>query len=421
MSRLISLSLLTVLCSGIVPLYGADWRQFRGPGGQGKSDETSLPQAWSAKENLSWQADLPGPGGSSPIVVAGRVFVTCYTGYGLQPNEGEQQTLRRHLLCFDRATGKQLWQRSFEPKLPEHAYRGEGAYHGYSSSTPGSDGERLYVFFGKSGLFCFDLAGKLIWEASAGDGIHPSWGSGCSPLLSGDLVIVNASAESGALVAFDKRSGREVWRAGGIQSSWNTPLLVTTEQGGTELVVSIQARLLGFDPADGRKLWDADGIHRYVCPSVVADKGVVYAIGGGHTSLAVRAGGKGDVTDSHVLWRQKRGSNVSSPVLHQGHLYWANARGGVVYCQHAETGKVVYQQRLEPRPGRFWASATLADGKIYYVSQHQGTYVVAAQPEFKLLAHNRIEGDESRTNASIAVSDGRLYLRSDQSLYCIGQ
>ena len=420
MLRSLAVALLVLSLAGPAIVSGAEWRQFRGPGGLGKSAETSLPEKWSSEQNLSWQVDLPGPGGSSPIVVAGRVFVTCYTGYGLKPNEGDPGELRRHLFCFDRMTGKQLWHRSFEPRLPEHAYRGEGSYHGYSSSTPSSDGERLYVFLGKSGLFCFDLEGKLIWEASAGDGIHSSWGSGCSPLVSGKLVIVNASAESGSLVAFDKVSGREVWRAGGIQSSWNTPLLAKTSRGATELVVSIQARMLGFDPVSGRKLWDADGIHRYVCPSVIAHEGIVYAIGGGHTSLAVRIGGQGDVTDSHVLWRQKRGSNVSSPVFHEGHLYWADARGGVVYCQHAKTGEVVYQQRLEPRPGRFWASATLADGKIYYVSQHQGTYVVAAQPEFSLVAHNRLEDDDSRTNASIAVSDGKLFLRSDQRLYCIG-
>jgi outer membrane protein assembly factor BamB len=152
---------------------------------------------------------------------------------------------------------------------------------------------------------------------------------------------------------------------------------------------------------------------------VVAHDGVVYAIGGGHTSLAVRAGGRGDVTRTHVLWRTKKGSNVSSPIYHDGHLYWASESGGVVNCQEAATGKFVYQQRLSPASGLIYASPVLAEGKLYYVSQKGGTYVVAASPKFQLLAHNVFADDKSRTNASVAASDGQLLLRSDQYLYCI--
>src|SRR2546423_15645267 len=119
-----------------------DWAQFRGPGGQGTSGESGLPVKWSARENIVWQADLPGPGASSPIVAGDRVFVTCYSGYGLEPNKGDQKNLRRHLLCFDRRTGKGLWKQEFEPKLPEHNYQGEGSYQGYAGSTPTTDGEQ---------------------------------------------------------------------------------------------------------------------------------------------------------------------------------------------------------------------------------------------------------------------------------------
>jgi outer membrane protein assembly factor BamB len=153
---------------------------------------------------------------------------------------------------------------------------------------------------------------------------------------------------------------------------------------------------------------------------VVAHQGVVYAIGGGHTSLAVRAGGRDDVTKTHTVWRLGKGSNVSSPVYHDGHLYWASDSGGVVYCQEAATGKIVYEQQLDPRSGLIYASPVLADGKLYYVSQRKGTYVVAANPDFKQLAHNVFEDDSSRSNASLAVSNGQLLLRDDQYLYCIG-
>lgn len=410
---------LAAFASCVTRLDAADWTQFRGPGGLGISAETSVPTTWSSTENVVWQVDLPGPGASCPIVVGDRVFLTSYTGYGVDPAAiGEPKDLRRHLLCFDRATGKERWTKTFEPRLPEHGYQGEGAYHGYAAGTPATDGERLYVFFGKSGVFCFDLDGNEKWHTLVGDGTS-GWGSGTSPVLYKDLLLVNASVESGSLLGLDKLTGKEVWKAGGVRSSWNTPLLLEAEKR-PEVVVSIEGRLLAFDPAKGTALWNADGVHRYVCPSVVAHAGVVYAIGGGHTALAVRAGGEGDVSGTHTVWKEKKGSNVSSPVYHDGHLYWASDSGGFICCQNAATGETVYQQRMEPSPERIWSSPVLADGKLYFVSQHKGTYVVAAKPKYELLSHNVFEDDDSRTNASPAISGGRIYLRTDRRLYCIG-
>jgi outer membrane protein assembly factor BamB len=401
------------------PTSGGDWVQFRGPGGQGISDEKSLPVKWSSTENIAWQVDLPGPGASCPIVVKDRVYITSYTGYGLAAAVGEQKDLHRHLLCFDRATGNPIWKKEFEPKLPEHQYQGEGSYHGYAASTPASDGERLYVFFGKSGVFCFDLNGRELWHVSVGDGLN-GWGSGCSPILHGNLLIINASIESGALVALDKMTGSEVWRQKDIRSAWNTPIIAAGKDR-TELIVSTEPRLMSFDPANGTPLWNADGVHRYVCPSVVAHDGVVYAIGGGHTSVAVRMGGSGDVSSTHTVWKHSKGSNVGSPVYLDGHLYWVHDENGTVCCQNAATGETVFQERLEPRPGRIWSSLVLADGKLYIVSQKDGTFVVAAKPKFELLAFNKFEGDDSRTNASPAVHNGQLLLRTDRRLYCIGK
>jgi len=399
---------------------GAEWSDFRGPHGLGISTETGLPVRWSSDQNIVWKTKLPGPGTSSPVTAGDRIFLTSYTGYGLDDkNPGEMADLRRHILCIDRKSGKVLWTKEFRPELPEHKYAGEGSYHGYSSSTPVTDGERLYVFFGKSGVYCFDLDGKELWHASVGKGTD-RWGSAASPVLYKDLLIVNASVESGQLVALDKMDGKEKWRAGGISSAWNTPLLVKPPSGDMELVVSIENLLVGLSPETGKELWHADGIHRYVVPSVVADNGVVYAIGGGHTSVAVKAGGRGDVTKTHVLWRVSTGSNVPSPIYHEGYLYWASDNGGTIRCQDAATGKFKYEKRLEPASGLIYASPVLADGKIYFVSQKKGTYVVAAKPEFELLAHNVFQDDGSRTNGSLAVSNGQLLLRSDEYLYCIG-
>jgi outer membrane protein assembly factor BamB len=224
--------------------------------------------------------------------------------------------------------------------------------------------------------------------------------------------------ESRSLVALDKMTGEEVWRAKGIGSSWNTPVLVPGTDK-TELVVSISNHVVSLNPDTGEELWRAEGVHRYVCPSVVFHDDVVYVIGGGHTSLAVRTGGSGDVTKTHGLWRLNKGANVSSPIYYKGHLYWTRD-GNIVCCQNPATGEMVYEDRLKPSSGTIWSSPVLADGKLYYVSQRNGTFVVAAQPKFELLAHNKFEDDDSRTNASPAVGNGQLLLRTDKNLYCIG-
>ncbi len=161
--------------------------------------------------------------------------------------------------------------------------------------------------------------------------------------------------------------------------------------GSSELVVSVagrpEGRIVGFDPKTGNELWRSRGIpDGYVCPSVVAHDGVVYAIGGRrNTALAVRAGGRGDVSDSHILWTTNKGSNVSSPVYYEGHLYWVHENQGLAYCLDAKTGETVYAERLAPRPGLVYSSITAADGKLYAVSQHNGAYVLAAKPQFELL------------------------------------
>jgi hypothetical protein len=305
---------------------------------------------------------------------------------------------------------------------------GNNSWHGYASSTPASDGRRLYVFFGASGVYCLNLAdGAEVWHAEVGSKTA-GWGSGNSPVLFEDLLIVNASVESDALIALNKQTGEEVWRVGRVRGARNTPIVVPTPDGGAELIVSTagnpEGSIIAFDPKTGTELWRCRGIPDggYVCPSVVAHEGVIYAIGGRrNTALAVRAGGRGDVTDSHVLWRTGKGSNVSSPVYHQGHLYWIHERQGIAFCLDAKTGETVYQERLDPRPGVVYSSITAADGKLYAVSQHNGTYVLAAKPEFELLAHNAFADDDNRANASLAVHAGQLLLRNDRYIYCIGR
>jgi len=398
----------------------SDWPQFRGPTGQGTSAAKGLPLTWSLKENVVWQVELPGAGTSTPIVIGSRVFVTCYSGFAVpgQPR-GNMDDLQLHVVCLDRADGKKLWTKEIAPKLPEQGKIREE--HGYASSTPAADGERIYCFFGKTGVIAFDHEGRQQWHTEVGVGVN-GWGSAASPVLFGDLVIVNASVESGALVALDKKSGKDMWRTSGIRESWNTPILVGIEGGKTELVVAIMGKVLGLDPASGEQLWScATDIGWYMVPSLVAHEGIVYCIGGRTGGgLAVRAGGRGDVTRSHRLWTIKKGSNVTSPIFHEGHLYWMHENLGIAYCAEAKTGKIVYEERVAERENQVYASPVLADGKLYYVSRYGRTYVLAARPEYERLAINDLSS-RITFNASPAVAGSRLYLRSDRSLYCLGQ
>lgn len=399
----------------------ASWMQFRGPGGLGIAAAAKPPVTWAEDKNVLWKTPMPGAGASSPIVVGNRVFVTCFSGYHV-PGAGGRgeaiENLKRHVLCLNLANGKILWQQEFPAAQPETKYVGE---HGYAASTPASDGERLYVFFGKSGVFAFDLDGKKLWQADVGSNIH-NWGSAASPVLYKDLVIVNASVESESLVALDRKTGKEAWRAPGIKMAWNTPL-VAQAGGKAELVVGMEGKILGIDPEKGDTLWSCGGAPSYLCPSIVSGDGVAYAPWGKRT-FAVRLGGRGDVTRSHQQWNVYRaaaaGSNVSSPVWLDGKLYFASESNGSVYCMDGKTGALVYEQKLDPAPGKVYASPVLADGKLYYVSRTGGVCVVEAKSDFKLLARNDL-GDKSVFDGSPAAAGNKLLLRSDRFVYCLGE
>jgi len=411
-----------VACATIAvsaPIQAADWRQFRGPDGQGASTETGLPLTWSATENVVWKVD-PGPGTSSPIVVGNKIYLTSYSGFNVPGKAaGSDDDLGLHFLGLDRDTGKILFKTDIKPSLPEQKTIREN--HGYASGTPIADAERIYVSFGKTGLFAFDHAGKQLWQADIGDKLN-GWGSCPSPVLHGDLVIVNASVESESLIAFDRNTGKEKWRAKGIRESWNTPIFVAPPGGKPELVVAIFGKILGFDPATGDQLWSCNtDIGWYMVPSLLAKDGNIYCVGGRTGGgLAVKAGGRGDVTSTHRLWTIKKGSNVTSPVLHEGHMYWMHENNAIAYCADLKTGDIVYEEKID-RADQVYASAVIGDGKIYYVTRMGKTIVVAAKPKFEQLAMNDLGRGAGTFNASPAIADGKIYIRSDRALYCFGK
>lgn len=486
--RFASLLRFAVLASFVVAVAAdvgraADWSRFRGPNGSGLSEDSqSTPVTWSPKENLRWKTELPGPGSSSPIVVGDKVFVTCWSGYGTSRNDtGSQEKLERHLVCVDRKSGKILWNKSVKAALPEDRYNGMFAENGYASHTPASDGKRVFAFFGKSGVYAYDLDGKELWHAEVGSGLgDKSWGSSSSPILYQNLVIVSATAESNSLIAFDGETGKEVWKkkADGFGSTWGTPVLVKVDDKRTDLVIGVPYEIWGFDPATGKFLWFAEAMSTETyCSSVVVDGDTVIGIEGmGGGSIAVRAGGKDDVTKTNVVWSGRDNSRIGTPVVADHRVYFIARK--IANCLDAKTGEKIYQSRLsggttssgsdnvasnrpgdgpprggpEGQPGRpgggrpgfgggggfgggfggggmggrggmmggqDYSSPVAADGKLYYTARNGDTYVIKLGKEFEQLAVNRVTEETEDFSATPAVSDGALFIRSNKHLYCV--
>lgn len=395
-----------------------DWPRFRGPSGMGTSPATGLPLTWSDSENIVWKTELPGSGASSPVTFGDHIYLTSFTGY-LVPGEskGSLENLERHVLALDRSSGKVVWDKTVAAKLPEEENIRD---HGYAANTCAADSAGVVAFLGKSGVIAYDHEGNQKWQADVGSKTS-GWGTAASPLLYEDMVIINASIESESLIALDRATGKQRWKTDGIREAWNTPIIVTADSGRKELVVARHGDVMAFDPANGDPLWTCKtDISWYMVPTGVAADGVVYFVGGrsGTAALAVRAGGSGDVTDTHRLWTSKAGTNVPSPIYHEGHLYYIDYNGSIAYCSDAKTGEVVYQERL----GRFdqvYASPVMAEGRIYYVARNGTTLVVAAKPQYEELAKNKLS-DGTRFDASPAVDGKRLLVRSGKYLYCIG-
>ena len=434
----------------------ADWRRFRGPNGTGVA-ASGAPTEFSRTNNLKWQVELPGRGFSSPIVVGDKVFVTCYSGYGMGDGQGELEDLKRHLVCVDRRTGETRWTKTVNAKLPEDPYRPPGvATHGYASHTPVSDGERVYAFFGKSGVYAFDLDGNELWNQSVGtESGRMGFGSGASPVVFEDYVIVNASYESEAIIWLDKKTGEEKHRAeaAGLSRCWTTPVLMKNDEG-TELVLSVVGEVWGLNAANGKFKWYSAGVSsRNAQVSVLAGDGIVYATG--QEAIAVRTGGKGDVSESNIAWEGLARGSFATPVLHDGHIFSVN--GSIVACLDASTGERIFQKRLSSgesvadeaggggrgrggggfggggfgrgRGGGFgggrgrgdYASPVLADDKIYITTGAGLVYVIAAKPKYELLATNDMTFDSSGFGATPAISNSQLFMRSNTHLYCIAE
>jgi outer membrane protein assembly factor BamB len=414
---------LLILSGGMAhSAVAGDWPAFRGPAGDGTSDETGLPIEWGRDKNVKWRAPLAAPGNSSPIVVGGKVFITL----------AEDQGHKRHLLCFDRENGESLWTQTvhYDETAPTHQT------NPYSGSTPVSDGERVIVYHGSAGMYCYDMEGNPLWDADLGKITH-IWGFGSSPIIHDGRVIqlVGPGAVT-KLVALDLESGEIEWETpepGGSDSdggryigTWATPL-VTRIDGRDQLLMGLPTRVGAYDPTNGKLVWWVDGLASdrsdlcYTSALRVDDVGVIMG-GFGGPSMGFKLGGEGDMTEANRLWRNFSTSprppqRIGTGVVADGMIYMANADNqGSIECIDPRTGEQRWEERRTDG-GPHWGSMIFADGRIYVTGQQGVTHVLAPNPDkYEVLAENDLG---ERSNSTPAISNGQIFLRTFDALYCI--
>jgi outer membrane protein assembly factor BamB len=414
----------------------ASWPQWRGPSGQGVSAEKNLPATWSATKNIKWKVAIPGRGHSSPIVWGNRIFLTtAIEGDIVEGAKAAPHTLdnkpfvhpdsiganRKHqfkVIAVNRENGKILWEQiAFEGTPYDDRHRKSS----YAASTPATDGTSVFAFFGTEGLYAYDMAGKLKWKADLGKLGTVGMGTGTSPILFDNFVIVQCDEENGEssfIVGVDKKTGKEAWRTPRkVQVSWSTPLLVRTANRA-ELITSGTEFVIAYDPATGKELWRHKGVESNAIPSPVANNDMVFISAGypAKVAMAIKLGGTGDLADA-VAWKYAKGTAyVPSPILYGDYLYLTSDRG-VLTCLDAKTGEVKYEGGRVPVPASFTASPIAFDDKILMTSEDGDTFVIKAGPKHEVLGTNSV-GEP--VYASPAVADGNILIRGERNLYCIG-
>lgn len=414
------------------------WPQWRGPGGLGVAQGTSYADEWSPEKNIAWKTPVEGRGHSSPVIWGSRLFLTTsirggpsghqapdHLGYDMKPgyknpdSEESDHRYRLKVLAYDTRSGKLLWDRTaYEGIMWDDRHK----KNTYASSTIATDGTLLYAFFEAPGLYAYDFNGKLVWKASLGNIAKGGMGPGTSPVIFENLLILQIDQEMGAgsaIVALDKKTGKEVWRTDRTtRRTWGTPLVVQTPKR-TELMATGAEIIAGYEPRSGKELWRTKGLENHPIPSAVAGHGMVFFSSGYPRKrvIAVRPGGDGDITDTPAIaWRYDKGTAyTASPVLHGNYLYLMTD-GGILTCLDALTGAVVYEGGRPPVPGSYRSSLVAYGDKILQTSEDGDTFVIKAGPVHEVLRTNSVD---EPVWASLAFAEGTIYIRGDKHLFAI--
>ena len=399
------------LC-GLSTASAGNWPGWRGPQRTGIASETGIATTWSDTKGVLWKRPLPGMGISNPIIWSDRVVVTASDGNRLS---------NLHIICLSLQDGRELWHQRLWGTSPTR-------YHGSKSSmaspAPVTDGRHVFAFFGTGDVFCVELdGGDLVWQRSlaAEYGLFENrFAASSSPLLHRDTLVLQCDHYGDSyLIALAKKTGANVWKTARPQRwlSWASPQLVPVDGGEFELVVSGSHKLEAFNPDTGEKLWTVDGMERECIPTPLYAHGLVYAVSGPKgPTMAIRPGGRGNVTKTRVVWSNTRGAPFVPSAILVGDYYYLVDDQGIGTCLNAHTGKRVWQRRFT---GQYTASPVAADGKIFFVNESGTTTVIkAGVAEYVELARNDLGAP---IFASPSIAQGRIFLRTTRHLYCIGR
>ena len=389
------------------PAPAQNWPGWRGPQRNGVTADMGVPTTWSATENVLWKMPLPGAGISNPIVWEDRVIVTASEGR----DQGEL-----HVICFDRATGIERWHQRLWGTSPTLFY----PQSGMASPSPCTDGARVFAFFGTGDVFCFDMDGGLLWQRALSDEYGPfqnRFAVSSSPMVFDDKLILQCDHYGESyLLALNLETGANVWKAGRPEAwySWSSPQMIAAGDQH-ELIISGSEKLDAYDPGSGDRLWTVRGLARECIPTPVFGHGLLYAVSGPNGNhFAIKPGGRGDVTESHVVWKYDRGTSFVPSAIVVGDRYYLADDKGIMGCWEVPAGKLLWRKRLT---GRFTASPVSADGKLYFVNEAGSTLVLdATTNDYAELARNDI-GEE--VLSSPAISHGCFFLRTSRHLFCI--
>lgn len=431
------LPLLAMLLIGF-PAHGDDvrstrsgnWPQWRGPRADGVARNCDPPLEWSRTKNVKWKTPLPGEGSATPIVWEDQVFIVAAIetdrAADTPPAADEQAKTEPPanyyqfvVLCFDRETGREIWRQIACEQVP---HEGKHYTNSYASASPTTDGRRLYVSFGSRGIYCYDLAGQLLWTRDLGDmRTRYGWGEATSPVVHGDSLVINWDHEDQSFIAvLDTTTGETKWKADRDEpTSWATPLIVE-HAGRTQVIANGTNRVRSYDLATGEVIWECGGQSVNAIPSPILAGEMVFCMSGYGSSaaLAIPLSAMGDITDTdHVLWHHKQGTPyVPSPIIVDDQIYFTASNTGILTCLDIRTGQPIFERQRLPELKNVYASPVAANGRVYFTDRDGTTVVLRHGQELEVMAINKLA---EPMDASPAIVGDQMFLRTASYLYCI--